>query len=167
MRSRRPQGAGPRGEGGRETSPHSLISSRSRFKFQVIIGGREFPPAEAGSKKVAKQDAALKAMTILLEEAKAKDGGRPEEPYDGSTEKGSEKVGILPSGGPVLCPCLGPTPPPHAQRPCLPASQSQTARLERSLRRPESRLRRWPMRRGMQDDLVMRPLLPPPSALSL
>ncbi|XP_059002707.1 double-stranded RNA-specific adenosine deaminase isoform X1 [Mustela lutreola] len=62
-----------------------------RFKFQVIIGGREFPPAEAGSKKVAKQDAALKAMTILLEEAKAKDGGRPEEPYDGSTEKGSEK----------------------------------------------------------------------------
>ncbi|XP_044234987.2 double-stranded RNA-specific adenosine deaminase isoform X2 [Ursus arctos] len=63
-----------------------------RFKFQVVIGGREFPPAEAGSKKVAKQDAALKAMTILLEEAKAKDSGRPEEPYDCSTEKGSEKT---------------------------------------------------------------------------
>ncbi|CAK7311520.1 Double-stranded RNA-specific adenosine deaminase [Vulpes lagopus] len=63
-----------------------------RFKFQVIIGGREFPPAEAGSKKVAKQDAALKAMTILLEEARAKDSGRPEEPYDCSTEKGSEKT---------------------------------------------------------------------------
>ncbi|XP_047561122.1 double-stranded RNA-specific adenosine deaminase isoform X2 [Lutra lutra] len=62
-----------------------------RFKFQVIIGGREFPAAEAGSKKVAKQDAALKAMTILLEEAKAKDGGRPEEPHDGSPGKGSEK----------------------------------------------------------------------------
>ncbi|XP_004403110.1 PREDICTED: double-stranded RNA-specific adenosine deaminase [Odobenus rosmarus divergens] len=62
-----------------------------RFKFQVVIGGREFPPAEAGSKKVAKQDAALKAMTILLEEAKAKDSGRPEEPYD-PTEKGSEKM---------------------------------------------------------------------------
>ncbi|XP_065752000.1 double-stranded RNA-specific adenosine deaminase [Phocoena phocoena] len=39
-----------------------------RFKFQVVISGREFPPAEAGSKKVAKQDAAMKAMTILLEE---------------------------------------------------------------------------------------------------
>ncbi|XP_072685678.1 double-stranded RNA-specific adenosine deaminase isoform X1 [Canis lupus baileyi] len=63
-----------------------------RFKFQVIIGGREFPPAEAGSKKVAKQDAALKAMTILLEEARAKDSGRPEEPYDCSMEKGSEKT---------------------------------------------------------------------------
>ncbi|XP_053065752.1 double-stranded RNA-specific adenosine deaminase isoform X3 [Acinonyx jubatus] len=63
-----------------------------RFKFQVIIGGREFPPAEAGSKKVAKQDAALKAMTILLEEAKARDSGRAEEPYDCSVEKGSEKT---------------------------------------------------------------------------
>ncbi|XP_032948508.1 double-stranded RNA-specific adenosine deaminase isoform X2 [Rhinolophus ferrumequinum] len=63
-----------------------------RFKFQVVISGREFPPAEAGSKKVAKQDAAMKAMTILLEEAKAKDSGRPEEPYYCSIEKGSEKT---------------------------------------------------------------------------
>lgn len=111
MRSRRAPGCrAPQGGWQGQPGPHSLISSLSRFKFQVIIGGREFPPAEAGSKKVAKQDAALKAMTILLEEAKAKDGGRPEEPYDCATEKGSEKVGILPSGGPVLCPCLGPTP---------------------------------------------------------
>ncbi|KAM5200937.1 LOW QUALITY PROTEIN: double-stranded RNA-specific adenosine deaminase [Hipposideros larvatus] len=63
-----------------------------RFKFQVVISGREFPPAEAGSKKVAKQDAAMKAMTILLEEAKAKDSGRPEEPYYCSLEKGSEQT---------------------------------------------------------------------------
>ncbi|XP_074175055.1 double-stranded RNA-specific adenosine deaminase isoform X1 [Rhinolophus sinicus] len=63
-----------------------------RFKFQVVISGREFPPAEAGSKKVAKQDAAMKAMTILLEEAKAKDSGRAEEPYYCSTEKGSDKT---------------------------------------------------------------------------
>ncbi|XP_066218456.1 double-stranded RNA-specific adenosine deaminase isoform X2 [Saccopteryx leptura] len=62
-----------------------------RFKFQVVISGREFPPAEAGSKKVAKQDAAMKAMTILLEEAKAKDSGRPEESYYSSIEKESEK----------------------------------------------------------------------------
>ncbi|XP_058395282.1 double-stranded RNA-specific adenosine deaminase isoform X2 [Diceros bicornis minor] len=63
-----------------------------RFKFQVVISGREFPPAEAGSKKVAKQDAAMKAMTILLEEAKAKDSGRSEESYYYSTEKESEKT---------------------------------------------------------------------------
>ncbi|XP_054567497.1 double-stranded RNA-specific adenosine deaminase isoform X2 [Eptesicus fuscus] len=63
-----------------------------RFKFQVVISGREFPPAEAGSKKVAKQDAATKAMTILLEEAKAKDSGRPEESYYSSLEKESEKT---------------------------------------------------------------------------
>ncbi|XP_032482199.1 double-stranded RNA-specific adenosine deaminase isoform X2 [Phocoena sinus] len=63
-----------------------------RFKFQVVISGREFPPAEAGSKKVAKQDAAMKAMTILLEEAKAKDSGRSEESYYCSSEKDSEKT---------------------------------------------------------------------------
>ncbi|XP_023598339.1 double-stranded RNA-specific adenosine deaminase isoform X2 [Trichechus manatus latirostris] len=63
-----------------------------RFKFQVVISGREFPPAEAGSKKVAKQDAAMKAMTVLLEEARAKDGGRSEDSYHCSPEKGSERT---------------------------------------------------------------------------
>lgn len=69
-----------------------------RFKFQVVISGREFPPAEAGSKKVAKQDAALKAMTILLKEAKAKDSGKPEDLSCYSTEKEPEEVGIFPTG---------------------------------------------------------------------
>ncbi|KAL2771645.1 double-stranded RNA-specific adenosine deaminase isoform c [Daubentonia madagascariensis] len=63
-----------------------------RFKFQVVISGREFPPAEAGSKKVAKQDAAMKAMTILLEEAKGKDSGKSEESSHYTTEKESEKT---------------------------------------------------------------------------
>nr|KAF6290115.1 adenosine deaminase RNA specific [Myotis myotis] len=71
-----------------------------RFKFQVVISGREFPPAEAGSKKVAKQDAAMKAMTILLEEAKAKDSGRPEESYYPSLEKEAEKTAESPSTTP-------------------------------------------------------------------
>ncbi|XP_070252853.1 double-stranded RNA-specific adenosine deaminase isoform X4 [Myotis yumanensis] len=71
-----------------------------RFKFQVVISGREFPPAEAGSKKVAKQDAAMKAMTILLEEAKAKDSGRPEESYYSSLEKEAEKTAESPSTTP-------------------------------------------------------------------
>lgn len=69
-----------------------------RFKFQVVINGREFPPAEAGSKKVAKQDAAVKAMAILLREAKAKDSGQPEDLSHCPMEEDSEKVGDLPRG---------------------------------------------------------------------
>ncbi|XP_006976370.1 double-stranded RNA-specific adenosine deaminase isoform X1 [Peromyscus maniculatus bairdii] len=68
-------------------------SHEPRFKFQVVINGREFPPAEAGSKKVAKQDAAMKAMAILLREAKAQDGGTPEElscPMEEDSEKPAE-----------------------------------------------------------------------------
>lgn len=66
-------------------------SHEPRFKFQVVISGREFPPAEAGSKKVAKQDAAVKAMAILLREAKAKDSGQPEELSHCPMEEDSEK----------------------------------------------------------------------------
>ncbi|XP_021051513.1 double-stranded RNA-specific adenosine deaminase isoform X1 [Mus pahari] len=69
-------------------------SHEPRFKFQVVINGREFPPAEAGSKKVAKQDAAVKAMAILLREAKAKDSGQPEDlshcPMEEDLEKPAE-----------------------------------------------------------------------------
>lgn len=38
----------------------------------------------------------MKAMTILLEEAKAKDSGRPEESYYSSLEKEAEKVRVRP-----------------------------------------------------------------------
>ncbi|XP_061461540.1 double-stranded RNA-specific adenosine deaminase isoform X3 [Rhineura floridana] len=44
-------------------------SHEPRFKFQAVIDGRRFPPAEAGSKKLAKQEAAAHAMKILLHEA--------------------------------------------------------------------------------------------------
>ncbi|NXX44154.1 DSRAD deaminase, partial [Tricholaema leucomelas] len=44
-------------------------SHEPRFKFQAVINGRRFPPAEAGSKKLAKQEAAAKAMKILMSEA--------------------------------------------------------------------------------------------------
>ncbi|KAL1772161.1 double-stranded RNA-specific adenosine deaminase isoform X1 [Sigmodon hispidus] len=67
-------------------------SHEPRFKFQVVINGREFPPAEAGSKKVAKQDAAMKAMTILLREAKARDSGQPEDLSHSPMEEDSEKA---------------------------------------------------------------------------
>ncbi|XP_004871397.1 double-stranded RNA-specific adenosine deaminase isoform X2 [Heterocephalus glaber] len=67
-------------------------SHEPRFKYQVVISGREFPPAEAGSKKVAKQDAAMKAMTVLLREARAQDSGKPEDLSLCSTEMESEKT---------------------------------------------------------------------------
>ncbi|NXD18488.1 DSRAD deaminase, partial [Nothocercus nigrocapillus] len=44
-------------------------SHEPRFKFQAVINGRRFPPAEAGSKKQAKQEAAANAMKILMNEA--------------------------------------------------------------------------------------------------
>ncbi|XP_067328378.1 double-stranded RNA-specific adenosine deaminase isoform X2 [Anolis sagrei] len=44
-------------------------SHEPRFKFQAVIDGRRFPPAEAGSKKLAKQEAAANAMKILVYEA--------------------------------------------------------------------------------------------------
>lgn len=34
-----------------------------------MINGRRFPPAEAGSKKLAKQEAAANAMKVLMSEA--------------------------------------------------------------------------------------------------
>ncbi|XP_015453850.1 double-stranded RNA-specific adenosine deaminase isoform X2 [Pteropus alecto] len=81
-----------------------------RFKFQVVISGREFPPAEAGSKKVAKQDAATKAMTILLEEARAKDSGRPEESHYCPTERESEKTAEPQPTAPSATPFSGKNP---------------------------------------------------------
>ncbi|XP_039944032.1 double-stranded RNA-specific adenosine deaminase isoform X1 [Hirundo rustica] len=43
-------------------------SHEPRFKFQAVINGRRFPPAEAGSKKLAKQEAAANAMKVLMSE---------------------------------------------------------------------------------------------------
>ncbi|NXO43510.1 DSRAD deaminase, partial [Locustella ochotensis] len=43
-------------------------SHEPRFKFQAVINGRPFPPAEAGSKKLAKQEAAANAMKVLMSE---------------------------------------------------------------------------------------------------
>ncbi|XP_072503216.1 double-stranded RNA-specific adenosine deaminase isoform X2 [Notamacropus eugenii] len=48
-------------------------SHEPRFKYQAVISGRRFPPAEAGSKKLARQDAAAKAMTVLFQESGAQE----------------------------------------------------------------------------------------------
>ena len=53
-------------------------SHEPRFKFQAVINGRPFPPAEAGSKKLAKQEAAANAMRILMQEA---EDGSPDGPH--------------------------------------------------------------------------------------
>uniref|UniRef100_A0A8B9GH89 Adenosine deaminase RNA specific n=1 Tax=Amazona collaria TaxID=241587 RepID=A0A8B9GH89_9PSIT len=58
-------------------------SHEPRFKFQAVINGRRFPPAEAGSKKLAKQEAAANAMKVLMSEAEnGRQGGiKCEEPF--------------------------------------------------------------------------------------
>ncbi|XP_054038556.1 double-stranded RNA-specific adenosine deaminase isoform X2 [Rissa tridactyla] len=58
-------------------------SHEPRFKFQAVINGRRFPPAEAGSKKLAKQEAAANAMKVLMNEAEnGRSGGiKCEEPF--------------------------------------------------------------------------------------
>ncbi|NWH35250.1 DSRAD deaminase, partial [Chloropsis hardwickii] len=58
-------------------------SHEPRFKFQAVINGRRFPPAEAGSKKLAKQEAAANAMKVLMSEVEnGRHGGiKCEEPF--------------------------------------------------------------------------------------
>ncbi|NXM68385.1 DSRAD deaminase, partial [Serilophus lunatus] len=58
-------------------------SHEPRFKFQAVINGRQFPPAEAGSKKMAKQEAAANAMKVLMNEAEngRHSGVKCEEPF--------------------------------------------------------------------------------------
>ncbi|NWW32476.1 DSRAD deaminase, partial [Panurus biarmicus] len=63
-------------------------SHEPRFKFQAVINGRQFPPAEAGSKKLAKQEAAANAMKVLMSEVEnGKHGGiKCEEPFPSTSE---------------------------------------------------------------------------------
>ncbi|NXR89071.1 DSRAD deaminase, partial [Hypocryptadius cinnamomeus] len=64
-------------------------SHEPRFKFQAVINGRPFPPAEAGSKKLAKQEAAANAMKVLLSEVEnGRQGGiKCEEPFPSNSSE--------------------------------------------------------------------------------
>ncbi|NXR69113.1 DSRAD deaminase, partial [Rhadina sibilatrix] len=64
-------------------------SHEPRFKFQAVINGRQFPPAEAGSKKLAKQEAAANAMKVLVSEAEngGHGGIRCDEPAPSSSSE--------------------------------------------------------------------------------
>ncbi|NWH80538.1 DSRAD deaminase, partial [Piaya cayana] len=81
-------------------------SHEPRFKFQAVINGRRFPPAEAGSKKLAKQEAAANAMRVLMSEAEnGRHGGiKCEEPLPAAD---SEAESLLP---PEPEPSSGPAP---------------------------------------------------------
>ncbi|NXS81854.1 DSRAD deaminase, partial [Erpornis zantholeuca] len=64
-------------------------SHEPRFKFQAVINGRRFPPAEAGSKKLAKQEAAANAMKVLMSEAEngRHSGIKCEEPFPSNSSE--------------------------------------------------------------------------------
>ncbi|XP_073178977.1 double-stranded RNA-specific adenosine deaminase isoform X2 [Lepidochelys kempii] len=88
-------------------------SHEPRFKFQAVINGRRFPPAEAGSKKLAKQEAAANAMKILMREAEneGEDGMEGEEsfvPDSSEAELPSVDVPSEPSLDPPVAQPLNP-----------------------------------------------------------
>ncbi|XP_037739305.1 double-stranded RNA-specific adenosine deaminase isoform X3 [Chelonia mydas] len=88
-------------------------SHEPRFKFQAVINGRRFPPAEAGSKKLAKQEAAANAMKILMREAEneGEDGMEGEEsfvPDSSEAELPSVEVPSEPSLDPPVAQPLNP-----------------------------------------------------------
>ncbi|NXQ55019.1 DSRAD deaminase, partial [Anthoscopus minutus] len=64
-------------------------SHEPRFKFQAVINGRQFPPAEAGSKKLAKQEAAANAMKVLMNEVENRRHGgiKCEEPVPSNSSE--------------------------------------------------------------------------------
>ncbi|NXK68119.1 DSRAD deaminase, partial [Sylvietta virens] len=64
-------------------------SHEPRFKFQAVINGRRFPPAEAGSKKLAKQEAAANAMKVLMSEVEngRHSGIKCEEPFSSDSSE--------------------------------------------------------------------------------
>ncbi|KFP94507.1 Double-stranded RNA-specific adenosine deaminase, partial [Haliaeetus albicilla] len=77
-------------------------SHEPRFKFQAVINGRRFPPAEAGSKKLAKQEAAANAMKVLMSEAEnGRHGGIKCEEAFSSDNSEPELVKPEPSSAPA------------------------------------------------------------------
>ncbi|XP_010146813.1 PREDICTED: double-stranded RNA-specific adenosine deaminase-like, partial [Eurypyga helias] len=91
-------------------------SHEPRFTFQAVINGRRFPPAEAGSKKLAKQEAAANAMRVLMSEAEdgrqggikceepsPSDNSEPEPPLHPEPEPSSSSahLSLLPGKHPI------------------------------------------------------------------
>uniref|UniRef100_A0A8V5GX85 Uncharacterized protein n=1 Tax=Melopsittacus undulatus TaxID=13146 RepID=A0A8V5GX85_MELUD len=75
-------------------------SHEPRFKFQAVINGRRFPPAEAGSKKLAKQEAAANAMKVLMSEAENGRQGGPLPP-EPEPSPAAAPLSLLPGKHPI------------------------------------------------------------------
>ncbi|NXP37383.1 DSRAD deaminase, partial [Leiothrix lutea] len=73
-------------------------SHEPRFKFQAVINGRRFPPAEAGSKKLAKQEAAANAMKVLMSEVESRRHGgiKCEEPFPSNSSEPESPLQLEP-----------------------------------------------------------------------
>uniref|UniRef100_A0A8C3P3A8 Adenosine deaminase RNA specific n=1 Tax=Cyanoderma ruficeps TaxID=181631 RepID=A0A8C3P3A8_9PASS len=73
-------------------------SHEPRFKFEVVINGRRFPPAEAGSKKLAKQEAAANAMKVLMSEVENRrhDGIECDEPFPSNSSEPESSLYLEP-----------------------------------------------------------------------
>ncbi|XP_056366658.1 double-stranded RNA-specific adenosine deaminase isoform X2 [Oenanthe melanoleuca] len=78
-------------------------SHEPRFKFQAVINGRRFPPAEAGSKKLAKQEAAANAMKVLISEVEnGRHGGiKCEEPFPSDSSEPESSLQLEPELSPA------------------------------------------------------------------
>ncbi|NXD44908.1 DSRAD deaminase, partial [Copsychus sechellarum] len=78
-------------------------SHEPRFKFQAVINGRRFPPAEAGSKKLAKQEAAANAMKVLMSEVEnGRQGGiKCEEPFPSDSSEPELSLQLEPEVSPA------------------------------------------------------------------
>ncbi|XP_051722695.1 double-stranded RNA-specific adenosine deaminase [Ctenopharyngodon idella] len=69
-----------------------------RFRMQVMLDGRRFPPAEGSNKKVAKKDAAATTLRILWREMKGAGGDEEEEPSFEGAESTTDLAEDMPSG---------------------------------------------------------------------
>ncbi|ROL47867.1 Double-stranded RNA-specific adenosine deaminase [Anabarilius grahami] len=69
-----------------------------RFRMQVMLDGRRFPPAEGSNKKVAKKDAAATTLRILWRELKGAGGDEEEEPSFEGAESTTDMTEDMPSG---------------------------------------------------------------------
>ncbi|NXC89731.1 DSRAD deaminase, partial [Cercotrichas coryphoeus] len=78
-------------------------SHEPRFKFQAVINGRRFPPAEAGSKKLAKQEAAANAMKVLMSEVEngMQGGSKCEEPFPSDSSEPELSLQLEPELSPA------------------------------------------------------------------
>ncbi|XP_026140866.1 double-stranded RNA-specific adenosine deaminase [Carassius auratus] len=73
-------------------------SHEPRFRMQVMLDGRRFPPAEGPNKKVAKKDAAAITLKILWKETEGAGDGEEEEPSIEGAESNTDPADDMQGG---------------------------------------------------------------------